>query len=176
MNNLVVEILNNFDLDSLKENLQNFIQLHNDDFINCDKFKTQGQLSIQHRFSTKEDLHLDGVGKAINYPDFNLTDFCILNTFFSGSVIEEIINYYNLYRSRIMMISPKSCYTIHTDYEKRLHIPIITNNDCYMLFPKHNQMFNLKENKIYITDTREYHTAINCSWQERIHFVGCLTE
>jgi hypothetical protein len=96
----------------------------------------------------------------------------LLNPYFKNSIFEEVIQQYNLTRSRLMWINPGSCYTIHTDETQRIHIPIFTNEQAFIVF-KEESIVNLPVGHIYLVDTRKEHTAMNCSMKEpRLHFVG----
>ena len=97
--------------------------------------------------------------------------YSLLNPYFKDTIFEEIIKEYKLYRSRLMWVNPFSCYTIHDDSTKRLHIPLITNPECYFLF-KQGELFHLEKGGVYIVNTQRYHTFINCSDKRRLHLVG----
>lgn len=96
-----------------------------------------------------------------------------LNPFFKNTIFEEIINKYNLLRTRLMWISPMSCYSMHKDTTPRIHLPLITNPECYFVF-KQGIVEHLKAGKVYQTNTLEDHTFINCSNQSRLHLVGVI--
>ena len=125
------------------------------------------QAGLQHRLN--EDPWTSVVGK--NTGDELIAD--ILNPFFTGTVFESIINQYKLKKTRFMWIYPFACYSIHRDNTQRIHIPLITNEECYFLFkfgsPKH-----LKLGTVYQVDTTLEHTFINCSDQPRLHLVGAI--
>lgn len=86
--------------------------------------------------------------------------------------INRLIDKYGLRRTRLMKSNPKSCLTFHNDMTKRVHIPLITNEDCVMIFD--NQTFHLETGKVYLTDTTKRHTAVNASMNYRLHIVGCV--
>ena len=86
--------------------------------------------------------------------------------------INRLIDKYGLRRTRLMKSNPKSCLTFHNDMTKRVHIPLITNEDCVMIFD--NQAFHLETGKVYLTDTTKRHTAVNASMNYRLHIVGCV--
>jgi hypothetical protein len=108
---------------------------------------------------------------VLNEKDFNLT--C---NFFKNTYVEELINIvkkdYQIYRGRFMMLKYKSCLSMHTDESKRLHIPIITNPDAFMVVD--NQIYKLENKKSYIVDTTLPHTAVNAGKKDRIHLVFCV--
>jgi hypothetical protein len=91
-----------------------------------------------------------------------------------GSYLERIINQHNGYRTRIMLMPPRQCYSIHADPSKRIHIPIITNNQCWMVWPNNSACHQLTIERAYITDTTQPHTFINGGLEDRIHLVMCV--
>jgi len=94
------------------------------------------------------------------------------NTYFD-TIIEKIKNAgYNVYRGRFMKSIYKTCLTMHKDPSPRLHIPIYTNDDCFMVIK--DKVFRLPFGKTYIVDTRQPHTAINASKNNRVHLVFCI--
>jgi hypothetical protein len=96
-----------------------------------------------------------------------------LNPFFKNTIFEEIIKEYNLKRSRLMWVYPFACYSMHIDTTPRIHIPIITNLECYFVF-KNGSMEHLEIGSSYWVDTRLPHTFINCSEHKRLHLVGVV--
>jgi hypothetical protein len=96
-----------------------------------------------------------------------------LNPFFKDTVFEEIIKEYDLKKSRLMWIRSFSCYTMHFDATPRIHIPIITNPECYFVF-KDGLVEHLEIGSTYWVDTRVYHTFMNCSNHDRLHLVGVV--
>lgn len=100
-------------------------------------------------------------------------EYIHLNPFFKDTPFEEIINQYKLSRTRLMWISPMACYSMHKDETSRIHIPLITNEECYFVF-KHNMPIHLAIGKVWLTDTRKFHTFMNCSDSPRLHLVGVV--
>lgn len=90
----------------------------------------------------------------------------------STPTINRYINKYGLKRTRIMKSNSKTCLTLHNDMTKRVHIPLITNSQCFMVID--NQVHYLEPGKIYLTDTTKPHTAVNASNTFRVHIVGCM--
>jgi hypothetical protein len=101
----------------------------------------------------------------------NEFEYNILNPVFKNSIFEELILKYRLKRSRLLWLHQWSCYSLHRDWTPRIHFPIITNPQCFLIF-KNGEVEHLKEGIVYYTDTRFFHTAMNGSEQMRLHFVG----
>jgi len=93
----------------------------------------------------------------------------------TGTELEKIIKNHNGFRTRIMTMPPRQCYSIHADPTPRIHIPIVTNDQCWMIWPTKSKCFQLKEEIVFWTDTRIPHTFINGSKDEhRVHVVMCI--
>ena len=74
-------------------------------------------------------------------------------------------------RARLMRMKPKTCLSYHRDDSSmRLHVPIITNDDCFFI---NNETVGRMEKvgMLYLYDVRSKHTAVNASREDRIHLV-----
>lgn len=91
---------------------------------------------------------------------------------FELPTINRLMEKYGMLRTRIMQSNPKTCLTLHQDMTKRIHIPLITNEDCFMVIENKNYM--LEVGKVYLTNTTLRHTAVNASKHSRVHIVGCM--
>jgi hypothetical protein len=133
--------------------------------------KFDEQICLQ---GTKDNLDpFWGVGKwnekyELGYKE---TDF---NTFiFDLPYINSILLDLKMYRTRVMNLKPKTCYTYHRDITKRIHIPIETNESCFIIINKEVKHYPANGN-YYVVDTTQYHTALNASMLNRIHIVGVI--
>jgi len=80
-----------------------------------------------------------------------------------------------VFRSRIMIMPPRVCYSIHKDLNPRLHIAVKTDFQARFIFMHPPEIvFIPLDSHIWRIDTREDHTAINGSKADRIHIVMCL--
>lgn len=104
------------------------------------------------------------------------SEYSVINPFFQDTEFANIITEYKLLRTRFMWINPFACYSLHRDVNPRIHIPLITNPECYFVFPdsEDTQLTHLQAGNIYWVDTRKRHTFINCSPYERLHLVGVV--
>ena len=91
---------------------------------------------------------------------------------FNLPTINRIMEKYGMKRTRIMKSNPKTCLSMHQDLTKRIHIPLITNEKCFMAIEDRN--YYLEPGKIYLTNTILRHTAVNASENYRVHIVGCI--
>ena len=101
------------------------------------------------------------------------SEYTILNPFFKNTLFENIINDYNLIRTRFMWVNPYSCYSMHTDSTYRIHVPIITNPQCFFVFKK-GIIQHLSVGVVYRINTTKQHTFMNCSDTPRLHLIGCI--
>ena len=133
-----------------------------------------GQVILQTNRQGVEDWHT-GVGQVEALEDKTEDDFVHIQPSLQGSLIEKYIKKYKGFRARIMAMNPKSSYTVHKDFTPRVHIPIVTNQNAWMVWPNHQRCFQLKAGAVYYTDTTKHHTALNGSMDEvRIHIVMCI--
>jgi hypothetical protein len=101
------------------------------------------------------------------------TTNALLNPYFKDTIFEELITKYKITRTRFMWLKPYSCYSMHVDDTARIHIPIVTNDDCYFVF-KDKGCFTLPTGSAYLVDTTQSHSAMNCSSKWRLHLLGAL--
>jgi hypothetical protein len=99
-----------------------------------------------------------------------------LNPFFKDTIFEKLITDYKMTRTRFMWVNKMSCYSVHKDSTPRVHIPLITNPECYFVFKdgEDAKLTHMKTGHVYWADTRKNHTFINCSEMERLHLVGVV--
>lgn len=116
-----------------------------------------------------EDPWLSAVGRSKG----NELSYDQLNPFFKDTVIEKLINQFNLKRTRLIWSNPWCCYSMHKDYTPRVHIPLITNPQCFFIFKK-GLIFHMPAGSVYWTDTRLEHTAMNGSEFPRLHLIGAV--
>lgn len=94
-----------------------------------------------------------------------------------GTEIDSMIKNspYGMVRTRIMVVKPGKKYTVHYDNSPRIHIPIVSNEECRFIFYAPNKIIGdylEPDGSIYWVDTRKYHTFYNKSQSDRIHVVA----
>jgi hypothetical protein len=145
------------------------------------------QVVDNNRFFLSSDLKGH---KVINIPKNNKKDYTELyrnvsevvfnkiSDHFKGSYFEHVVDEINkitpVFRGRFMLSKPKTCLSWHTDFTSRIHIPIYTSEQCFMVIE--NSVINLNFGKTYWVNTLKPHTAINASSDIRIHLVFCCNE
>jgi len=125
------------------------------------------QVGLQ--YYNDEDPWTSAVGKSQG----NELEYNKLNPFFKDTIFEEVIKEYDLKKTRLMWVYPFACYSMHYDATPRIHIPLLTNPECYFVF-KTGIVQHLEVGSSYWVDTRLHHTFINCSPQKRLHLVGVV--
>ena len=115
----------------------------------------------------------EGTGRIDELPEKEERLYKFIHSELAGSYVEKAIEFYKGYRARIMIMPPKQCYSIHADPTARLHIPITTNDQCWMIWPEQSNCVRLHTGMAYWVDTRKNHTFINGSTVSRIHLVMC---
>jgi len=132
------------------------------DYGNIEQISIQGVKDVDDPFyGTGRIGKLNHKEKEFVKPNFDMT--------YTNKVIEEL----GMYRVRLMNMSPKTCYTYHRDYTKRIHIPLITNDDCFFVID--DEILRIPANgNHYLIDTTRKHTFVNASLENRIHLIGCV--
>lgn len=113
--------------------------------------------------------------KDIVYEETNFVNLC---TVFKDTPLEELYNIlnrnYNIGRVRIMSLQPKSCLSWHSDESPRLHYPIKTQEGCLMVIE--DEVYHLPQDTWTMTNTTVKHTAINGSFENRLHIVATILD
>jgi len=130
--------------------------------------KYETQIGLQSVKGIDDPFYATGRITEKEHEETDFTEFL-----FDMPYLNSILKEHNVYRARVMKMKERTCYTYHQDLTKRLHIPLITNENCFLLLDK--QAVHLPaDGSVYIVDTTKFHTAINASLEDRIHIIGCL--
>jgi len=127
------------------------------------------QISLQ----TVEGYDHDyGVGRLteLKHSEEEFIHPCFPELKYTNSIIEML----GMYRTRIMRMKPKTCYSYHQDPTQRIHIPLVTNENCFMVIEDRCHWYPADGN-YYLADTTKKHTFVNASREERIHIIGCTS-
>ena len=160
----------------LKFDFRELLIKHNSVEIPKDVIYDQNQIAITS-FDGKNvmvDNKFNEDYKRIPEVDLNL-----MNEWFKNSYVEEVINIinetYNTTKWRFMRLSSeRRAYSYHKDETKRLHIPLLTNDECMFIIEK--QLYEMNQpGVLYEMDTTQYHTALNLGWTDRVHMVGAYS-
>lgn len=134
------------------------------------------QIMCQTREDGKEDWYT-GTGRVEELEFKDEREYKYVQPTLRNTHISTIIDHLKGFRARIMIMPPKTCYSIHQDATPRVHIPIVTNLNNLIIFPSDNQMYSLIPGKAMWLDTRRPHTFINGdNLLTRIHLVMCVEE
>lgn len=144
--------------------------------------KIQAELNLLPKYDNQ--IYLQGnsadmdpikptIGQNYLHVDNNELEYNI--ALFDMPYINSIMKQHALVRTRVMRMKRKTCYYWHKDSTKRLHIPIVTHEHCFLLVD--NERLHLPATgEAYIVDTTKMHTALNASKIDRIHIVGAFSE
>lgn len=129
------------------------------------EYKTQLSLQI-----TSDGNSGEGKLEKLNHTekDFNIFAYDLPYT---NSILTQL----GMYRSRLMRMKPKTCYSYHWDPTKRMHIPLITNEDNFFVIDDEVSRYPA-DGSYYLVDTTKKHTFVNASFDSRVHIVGCVDE
>jgi hypothetical protein len=128
------------------------------------------QIGLQTVTGIKDPFYATGRITDKNHKEEDFIEF-LFDLPYTNSILSE----HGVYRTRVMRMHPKTCYTYHQDWTKRFHLPLITNDNCFFIID--DEIFRYPANgDIYIADTTKKHTFVNASLEERIHIVGCINE
>lgn len=168
----VIKLNYSYDIDLLKEECYNLIDtvgLHSE----------TNQIGLKH--TNKEydrNLWYEGVGSfknqkaliSLQQKDFTEFNKELVGTY-TESIYKELNQDYNIGRVRIMGLPGQKCMTLHYDMTKRIHIPLVTNEDCLMIID--NEVIHMPaDGSVYLTNTFKRHTALNANWDfMRLHLV-----
>jgi len=151
------------------------------------KFDHEKLLKIYNSLTNKHSqVHISSAdGKTYLYESGDLrkykldqNSFTQVNNFFKGTYVEtvykELDMCYNICRGRFMTLtSDNRAYSYHYDMTKRIHIPLVTHEDC--MFIVDDNLYKMPElGQAYMLDTTKKHTALNLGWDKRVHLVVCL--
>lgn len=129
------------------------------------------QIMLQYAGENRNPFYGTGNLKGTKYWEYEYCKPLFEQLEYTNMLIDE----FGMVRTRVMRMRPQTCYTYHKDHTKRLHIPLITNENCMFIIEDEIYRYPADGN-YYIVDTTKKHTALNASFEERIHIVGCLHE
>ena len=133
------------------------------------QFPLQGYYSGENGF-----LHAQKLSSSSQILKLNLTEQDFVAPLFDDMPrLYEFIEEYDLCRTKVMSIPKKSNYTYHKDVSKyRIHLPLLTNDKCFFIVD--GIVYDMvADGTVYLINTKKMHTAVNASFNERIHIVGC---
>ena len=116
-------------------------------------------------------------GKEIEDAGYTERDF-VVDLFPDMVYTNGLIKKLKMYRSRLMLLLPKTCLSWHKDPSMRMHIPISGDSDSFHLIEDtqgNKVVHQIKPGFAHLMDTEVMHSGINLSKKvERLHIVGCI--
>lgn len=151
-----------------------FETLHKEVFDIINRVGFRDNQIILQSIDGVEEWHL-GTGVIEHLEEKEEKKYSIINSSIRDTEISKIIEKYQGFRARIMKMYPRNCYSVHKDPTPRIHIPIKTNDQCWMVWPYDNFCATMPAGKEYFTDTTKMHTFLNASLETRIHLMMCVS-
>lgn len=153
------------------EKVDNFEKLKKEVLDLCENLSPSSNQIICQTLEENDNDWSSGIGRIDELEEKNEILYKHINPLLRGTEIEKLILKYQGFRSRIMILQPRQCYSIHSDPTTRIHVPIVTNDQCWMVWPEYSECHRLYAGVEYLTDTTKNHTFINGSRLPRIHLV-----
>jgi len=156
-----------------------YIQLKNECFQLIEKLNWNNglnQIMLQTHDPNVDD-YMNGAGRIADALYTDETMYKYIQPSLKGTNIEKFLIDNNVFRSRLMLVNPKKCYSVHKDPSARLHLALQTNDQAFFMFPYRNKFHTVRENRTtYYVNTMEYHSFANCGTEDRIHLVMCTKD
>jgi len=156
-----IEKIDTVDIDKIKSEFNSYLER-----------EIKGTLQVSLQGFSKDDF-TGANGKTDNLK--NNEEDCNVRLYDDYKYTYDVIEKFNLYRSRLMIISDKRNYSWHLDYSKRIHIPLITNESCFFIIEE-TKIHLPADGSVYLVDTTKWHTFVNANRNkfDRSHIVGCV--
>ena len=132
--------------------------------------KYDEQIALQGVAGDNDHMYGTGWHKGLKHVEEDFTE-ALFDMPYTNSVIELL----GMTRTRVMHLEQKTCYSYHKDHTKRIHIPLISNEYCFMIIDDEIIRYPA-DGSYYVMDTTKMHTAVNASYEDRMHLVGCISD
>lgn len=155
--------------------------------IQKSQFQSGRQLAMTCRQGCSlEEAWTDGLTVSGEYIYDNWAEkeklYNSISPHFQNELIEGLYEYLDsltpflLGRWRLMRLAKSACYTMHTDLDLRLQIPIVTNPEALIIMANGPVYHLPADGCVYLLDGRHPHTAINGGGggEARLHIVVSL--
>jgi hypothetical protein len=169
-NNRTMPLRHDIDVDKILEEIK----------VVGEDWKTEGicQIMIQGAEGKEDDVYFGSREfKEIAEAGYNEQDFIIPlfpEMIYTNNLLKEL----KMYRSRLMLLKPKSCLSWHHDPSMRIHIPLCGDSDSFHLIENiegNKEVYHIYPGEVHLMNTEVYHSGINLSRKvSRIHIVGCI--
>lgn len=126
------------------------------------------QISLQGIPNNNDDpMYGTGRLENLSHDESDFTEPLFPEMVYTNSIIKQL----GMFRTRLMRLQPYQCYSYHIDPTQRVHIPLITNENCFMIIDDILYRYPA-DGDHYLADTTKIHTFVNASLEDRIHIVG----
>ena len=121
-------------------------------------------------FGSREFIEIESAGKTEE--DFIIPLFKEMK--YTNKILKEL----KMFRSRLMLLLPKTCLSWHKDPSMRIHIPLSGDSDSVHIIEdirKNKQVHQIAKGEAHLMNTEVMHSGVNLSRKvERLHIVGCV--
>ena len=121
-------------------------------------------------FGSREFIEIESAGKTEE--DFIIPLFKEMK--YTNKILKEL----KMFRSRLMLLLPKTCLSWHKDPSMRIHIPLSGDSDSFHIIEdasKNKQVHQIAKGEAHLMNTEVMHSGVNLSRKvERLHIVGCV--
>ncbi len=128
------------------------------------------QISLQTIPGGIDPSYGTGRLERLKHKEIDFTEPMFPEMEYTNQVIRDL----GMFRTRLMTLKPYQCYSYHVDPSPRIHIPLITNPNCFMIIDDILYRYPADGN-YYVADTTKIHTFVNASTEYRVHIVGGIT-
>lgn len=129
----------------------------------------QGCGSLKYTFGSDFDGNLTEKEQTLNQSDFKYYNEKLEGSYLLN-VCLQIESMFDIGRARVMFLPHKKVMSYHSDTQKRIHIPLVTNENCRLVIE--DTAHYLPAGKAYLADTTKQHTAFNANHNfMRIHLL-----
>lgn len=190
LKNIDIKEIHSSNVDKNIFNLKNHQLLNEEPVIKTDSNKNSIAVYVQTLNENQFYLSEDREGKKVVnfnsnknivyqlYRDVSEFSFVEICSYFKGTYLQEVVDKINklipICRGRFILNEPKTCLSWHTDFTSRIHIPIYTSKECFMVVE--DTVLHLPVGHVYHVNTKLYHTAVNAGLDNRVHLVFCCQE
>lgn len=132
--------------------------------------KFEDQINLQIVPGIRNPFYGSRKGDELKHKEIDFTEY-----FFDMPYTNSVLKKFDLVRCRVMYMKPKTCLSVHVDPTRRLHIPLVSSDDCFFVI--NNKIYRMpNDGSVYLMNAKLPHTAVNASFAKRLHLVGVYLE
>ena len=172
--NRTISIKEDIDIEKINKEVEETVDKLNPEWKkpgNC-------QILLQGCFEGKNDPYF-GSRRVKELEDGGHEEKDFIFPIFDMPYTNKLIKQLKMFRTRLMLLKPKSCLSWHYDPGMRIHIPLYGDSDSFHIIEDNdgNKVVHQIEptGGAHLMNTEVYHSGINLSMDvDRCHIVGCV--